>query len=291
VLSLVYAVKTLLAVKDLSKPMRLDRVLRDHFPGWGRHAVQRLIAANKVKVNGRQVWLASWEIQNGDQLEIAETPEGKPGVPQQFDDAWIIAVEEDLVAVNKPAGLLVAPAKWRSASNLLDLAIARFGPLILFHRLDRDTSGVIILTRPGPVNQYLNYAFKTHTVQKEYLAVVQAPNRLAAAGMIDTRLAAHPRHRDRMAVVKRGGKRAVTHYVVEDTAHDRQLVRLWPETGRTHQLRVQLAHLGAPILGDRLYGPPQLAGERLMLHAHRIILPAWQDFPERLFVAPAPSGF
>jgi 23S rRNA pseudouridine1911/1915/1917 synthase len=271
--------------------MRLDQVLRSHFPGWGRQTVQRLITGNKVKVNGRRVWLASWQIQNGDQVEVAETPADKPDATQRFDDAWIIAVEDDLVAVNKPAGLLVEPPKWRVANNLLDLAIARFGPLILFHRLDRDTSGVVILTRPGPVNQYLDHAFKAHTIQKEYLAVVHAPNQLAEAGVLDARLASHPSRRDKMTVVERGGQRAVTRYAVEKTARDRQWVRLWPETGRTHQLRVHLAHLGAPILGDRLYGPQPVAGDRLMLHAHQIVLPAWNGFSRRVFVAAAPSGF
>jgi 23S rRNA-/tRNA-specific pseudouridylate synthase len=141
------------------------------------------------------------------------------------------------------------------------------------------------------VNQYLDHAFKTHTVQKEYIAVVQAPNRLAEAGVIDVRLAVHPKRRDRMVVVERGGQRAVTRYVVEKTAQDRQWVRLWPETGRTHQLRVHLAHLAAPILGDILYGDQQVASDRLMLHAHQIILPACNDFPSRVFVAPAPAGF
>lgn len=278
-------------VAGLAKPTRLDRLLRNHFPQWGRQAVQRLITGGKVTVNGRTVWLASWEINNGDRVEISELPPGKPAAPDRFDDAWIIAETPELVAVNKPAGLLSEPTRWGTGVNLRDLAIDRFGPVVLFHRLDRDTSGVVLLTRPGPINQHLDRAFKSRAIEKEYLAVVRAPNRLAAAGIIDTRVAPDSTRRDKMRIVDRGGQRAVTRYAVEAEQKGRQLVRLWPATGRTHQLRIQLAHLGAPILGDRLYGPQPLFGERLLLHAYRISLPAAEEFPAYTFIAPLPTSF
>jgi len=277
-------------VKQLDKPTRLDRVLRDHFPDWGRQAVQGLIAANGVRVNGRAVWLASWQVQNGDRLEILQPPAAKPAPLTQFADVWLLAQTDALIVVNKPAGLLSESPALRDAANLLDLAKARFGELILFHRLDRDTSGVVLLTRPGPINQVLNRAFKEGLVHKEYLAVIAKPNRLATSGVIDVRLDTHPQRRDMMAVVQRGGKHAVTRYAIEEETKERQLVRLWPETGRTHQLRVHLAHLGAPILGDRLYGRVESA-ERLLLHAQRITLPAQAEFPTRTYEAPLPAGF
>lgn len=279
-----------IVVHNLAKPIRLDRVLRDRFPDWGRQAVQQLITAKGVRVNGRVVWLASWQVQNGDRIEIAQPPPAKPPPRTHFEDRWLIAQEDDLIVVNKPAGLLSESPSMRDAANLLDLAKARFGDLILFHRLDRDTSGVVLLTRPGPINQYLDRAFKAGLVQKEYLAVVAKPNQLAARGIIDARLDTHPQRRDLMTVVTRGGKAACTRYAVVGETADRQLVRLWPETGRTHQLRVHLAHLGAPILGDRLYGDAQSA-DRLLLHAHRITLPALDRFPERSYEAPLPAGF
>ncbi len=278
-------------VSKLDQPTRLDRCLRNHLPQVGRQAVQQLITAGKVKVNGRVVWLASWQVQNGDRVELAEAPPPKAPPPDHFADAWLIAEEVDLIAVNKPAGLLAEPTRWTQAANLLDLARARFGPIVLFHRLDRDTSGVILLTRPGPINQYLDQAFKQHTVQKEYLAVVAKPNRLAHSGVIEARLGPHPQRRDLMTVVERGGQRAVTQYEIAEESGNRQLVRLWPQTGRTHQLRVHLAALGAPILGDRLYGARPKEGERLLLHAARIALPAAEEFPERIYCAPVPDGF
>jgi len=282
---------TPITVQALSTPTRLDRFLREHFPQWGRQAVQRLIAARSVQVNGRAVWLASWEVQNGDRIEIADAPVAKTPPPTHFDDSWIIAETADLIAVNKPAGLLSEPTRWTQTDNLLDLAKVRFGEVVLFHRLDRDTSGVVLLTRPGPINKYLDSAFKNRTISKEYLAVVATPNRLASSGVITARLGSDPQRRDRMVVVARGGQHAVTRYAVQEEIDGKQLVRLWPETGRTHQLRVHLAYLGAPILGDRLYGPPPQADERLLLHAHRIELPAAGEFPARSFSAPLPEKF
>ncbi|MFN8491917.1 MAG: RluA family pseudouridine synthase [Caldilineaceae bacterium] len=278
-------------MSNLNQPTRLDRCLRNHLPQAGRQAVQQLITAGKVKLNGRVVWLASWQVQNGDRVELAETPPEKTPPPVQFADAWIIAEEADLIVINKPAGLLAEPTRWTQTANLLDLARARFGSIVLFHRLDRDTSGVILLTRPGPINQYLDQAFKNHTIQKEYLAVVAKPNRLARSGVIEARLGPHPQRRDLMTVVERGGQRAVTRYEIVEESGNRQLVRLWPETGRTHQLRVHLAHLGASILGDRLYGAPPKEGERLLLHAARIVLPAAEGFPARAYCAPLPDKF
>lgn len=283
--------KTKFIAKSLAKPTRLDRALRDQFPLWGRQAVQRLISAGKVKLNGRVARLSSWEVNNGDRLEITSPPAPKTPPPDKFDDAWVIAQEEDLIAINKPAGLLAGPKQFSPTSNLLDLAIARFGELILFHRLDRDTSGVVLLTRPGPINKYLDTAFKSHTILKEYVAVVKSPHRLPPSGIIDVRLGPDLARRDRMMVVPRGGQRAVTRYALECEANGRQRVRLWPQTGRTHQLRLHLAHLGSPILGDRLYGPQLTEPQRLLLHAERLELPATEEYPARSFVAPPPDGF
>lgn len=271
---------------------RLDRVLRDHFPEWGRQATQQLISAKQVRVSGKTVWLASWKVKNGDTIEVLTIPEAKPAPLQQFDQSWLLAGEADLIVVNKPAGLLSEAPRFRDSANLLDLAKRHFGDLILFHRLDRDTSGVVLLTRPGPINQYLAQAFKAGTIAKTYYAVVATPNQLQSSGTITARLNTDPQRRDKMTIVPRGGKHAVTDYRIIDTdkAQRRQLIELHPHTGRTHQLRVHLAHLGAPILGDRLYGDITSA-ERLLLHAQQLVLPAGDRYQERRFVAPLPEAF
>ena len=283
--------KAQFTVRGLQQPTRLDRAIRDRFPEWGRKAVQATITNKKVQVNGRSVWLCSWKVHNGDRIAIAAAPEAKAPPPAAFDDTWIIAEEPDLIAINKPAGLLTQATRWNQAGNLLSLAVDRFGPLTLFHRLDRDTSGVVILTRPGKINQYLDAAFKAGTVQKEYIAVVREGSKLELEGIINVRLKAHSTRRDMMEATHKGGKRAITRYQVTDERAGNQWLRLWPETGRTHQLRVHLAHMGAPVIGDRLYGDRDKTTPRLMLHAHKIVLPESDTFPMRTFTAPIPDEF
>lgn len=282
--------KRVVTVSGLAAPVRLDRFLRQLEPGWGRRAVEELIGGRHLKVNGRVVWLSSWEVDNGDRVELDMQPAHKPVPPAAFADEWLIAIDDCLIAVDKPAGLLSEPSRNPQATNLRDLARARFGPVTLFHRLDRDTSGVLVLTRTAAANRWLDELFRQRLMRKEYRAVVRAPNRLAASGVLHDRMGPDPRRRDRMAIVAQGGQHAITSYEVIATRPDRTWVRLWPDTGRTHQLRVQLAALGAPILGDRLYGDPA-AADRLMLHAHVLSLPPHPPHPPYEFTAPLPPGF
>jgi 23S rRNA pseudouridine1911/1915/1917 synthase len=277
-------------VAGLAAPARLDQVLRGRFPAWGRQAVQRLIGARRVQVNAKTVWLASWQVHNGDRVCIAEPPPPKPQPIAAWDDRWLLAEDEHVIVVDKPAGLLSEAPPYRAAPNLHALAQGRFGPLTLLHRLDRDTSGVMVLARTPEAARTLGAAWQSRAVAKEYVAIVAAPNRLEEAGRISARLAPHPQGRERMVVVEQGGQGAVTRYAVVAREAQRCFVRLWPETGRTHQLRVHLALLHAPILGDRLYGDPQTAS-RLLLHARQITLPALAGEGQRSYTAPLPPEF
>ena len=278
-------------VEGLDRSTRLDRVLGEHFPQCGRRAVQGLINAKKVKVNGRVVWLCSWQVENGDRIVLSKRPGSGKSPPPSFDPGWIMEDSGDIIAVNKPAGLLSHATRASRNGDLLTLLSRRFGKLFLFHRLDRDTSGIVLLTRGAAVNRHLDAAFKDKTVEKEYLALVSDPEGvLRERGVIDNRIGTHPKRRDMMAVVERGGRRAVTRYQVIGEADRRFLLRLRPETGRTHQLRVHMAHLGVPILGDSLYGEKGRA-KRLMLHACRLSLPAGDGFPARSYLAPPPEDF
>lgn len=281
-----------LKLSQLEKPQRLDQVLRHLFPQWGRKEIGRAISSKRVRVNGKVVWLASWEVANGDVIETEVPAQMKPVPLAKFDPNWLIADDGDIVAINKPAGLLAAPSRSANAVNLHDLAKAHFGELLLFHRLDRDTSGIILLTRPGKINKLLDAAFKTREVTKEYRAVVAWPHQLMESGVIEARLDVDPKRRDQMVVVEQGGQHAVTKYeLIPRSANQKhQHVKLWPETGRTHQLRVHLAHLGSPILGDRLYGQASSA-KRLMLHAHRLELPALGGQRAKVYEAKLPDLF
>ncbi|MCB0132069.1 MAG: RluA family pseudouridine synthase [Caldilineaceae bacterium] len=278
-------------LSGLPAPARLDRALRDAFPQWGRQAVQRLIAGRNVTVNGKQVWLASWQVKNGDRIEVFADPQTKSAPVARFDERWIVADEPHWLVVNKPAGLLSHRTRWANTPGLLELAHARGDELTLFHRLDRDTSGLVVLARTEAANRYLDQIFKARTVTKEYLAVVATPNQLAAQGEIRLPLAPDSKRRDKMQVVRTGGKWALTNYAVLGETDGRQLVRCWPISGRTHQLRVHLAALDAPIIGDRLYAQETRFSQRLMLHSWRLTLPAMAPWPQRLFTAPLPPEF
>lgn len=265
-------------------PIRLDKAIRRSFPDWGRRAVSQILQKRQVRVNGKTVWLGSWQVSPGDRIEISNPPEDKTNAPAKFKDRWLVADEGDLIVVSKPAGLLSQATRAGGSDNLLSLAQERFGErLHLFHRLDRDTSGLMLLTRPGPVNAYLDKAFKERKVVKEYVAVVASRGELEGSGEIRVFLARHDHRPDMMQVVARGGKFSFTRYQIEAETETGIHLRLFPDTGRTHQLRVQLAHLGAPIIGDRLYGGKFY--HRLLLHAERITLPAGDSFPPRTWIS------
>ena len=282
-------------LRNVDGTTRLDRALRAAFPDWGRQTVDRLIAGRDVTVNGKTVWLASWKVRNGDRIEVFADPTPKTPPPAAFDDAWIIADEAHWLVVDKPAGLLSHSTRWSDTPGLLELAQARFPQeaetLALFHRLDRDTSGLVLFSRTAAANRYLDQVFKARLVEKEYLAVVPAPNWLASSGEINLPLAPDPARRDKMRVVDKGGKWALTRYAVLGTRDGQQLVRCWPVTGRTHQLRVHLAALGAPIIGDRLYAGATDLRQRLMLHAHRLTLPKEEGWALQTYQAQLPSEF
>lgn len=265
---------------------RLDKAIRDQYPDWGRRAVSQLLQNRQVRVNGKTVWMGSWKVHPGDQIEISQPPSSKAAAWTKLDPKWVVADESDLIVICKPAGLLSQATRAGGQDNLLSMAQQFFGSEVrLFHRLDRDTSGLCLLTRTGPVNAYLDTAFKQHAVGKDYYALVAAPGRLEREGQLRLYLAEHDHRRDMMQVVEKGGQFSMTDYRLVRETGAGWLVWLRPHTGRTHQLRVHLAYMEAPIVGDRLYGGHPAA--RLMLHAERICLPEMGDFPAREWVCRA----
>ncbi len=265
---------------------RLDRAIRDSFPQWGRAAVDAAIATRRVRVNSRTVWMSSWKVEPGDRLSIHAPPDAKPSGPVEFDSRWLLADEGEYLVLDKPAGLRSEATRSSDTTpNLLSLLQAFAGSdLVLAHRLDRDTSGLILATRPGPVRSRLNKLFSEHSIQKRYVALVQTPNRFLPTGTIDCFVAPSPKRKDTMCVVDRGGKRAITDYRVLADSGGHHRLELAPRTGRMHQLRVQCAFLGGPILGDDIYGS---RGDAVRLHLHAEALMVPLDTP-RNYVSPTP---
>jgi 23S rRNA pseudouridine1911/1915/1917 synthase len=257
---------------------RIDVVLADAFPDLSRARIQRLIAGGHALLNG-ECARKSAAVVEGDTLELALPPRSHVSVrAEECPDLAILFEDQSVVAVDKPAGLAVHGAPGDTSPSVAQWMLARLGsgaggfdadhPGIV-HRLDKDTSGVLLLAKTPRAQSAVSAAFEARTVEKTYLAVTDAvPNRRRA--VIDAPIARHPGDRTRMAVV-RNGRTSRTGYEVLGEDHGRALILVHPETGRTHQIRVHLAAIHCPVTFDRVYGTE---GEgRQLLHAWRIRIP------------------
>ncbi len=200
--------------------------------------------------------------------------------------------DQTTLVVNKPAGLLSVPGRGTDKQDCLARRVADVFPdARIVHRLDMDTSGLMVFARGDEMQRWLSRQFAERRIGKRYLAVVHGRLNLPA-GEIDLPLAADWLNRPRQRVNVVHGKPALTrfHRVTYDQTHDRSTVLLWPETGRTHQLRVHMLAIGHPIVGDRLYSPAETRqdADRLMLHAEELILPRAGDAPPLRVHCPAP---
>jgi len=283
------------AVSGDEAGLRLDRWFQRHFPELSHGALQKLLRTGQVRLDGKRV-------ESKDRVEPGQTVRLPPGVtatpapkpkaaaPQlserdsQEIQSLVIHRDDWVIALNKPAGLAVQGGSGteRHVDGLLDGL--RFGfedrPRLV-HRLDKDTSGLLLIARTGQAAKRLSESFRDRETEKLYWAVVVGvPPR--AEGAIDLPLAKRPGARDRetMQVDHEEGQKALTHFKMLDRAGNRAaLLALWPRTGRTHQLRVHCAEIGCPILGDRKYGGAEALlaavadSRRLHLHARRLVLP------------------
>jgi 23S rRNA pseudouridine1911/1915/1917 synthase len=283
---------------------RLDGYLADRLPEFSRSRLQKLIEAGQVHLNGQVCTAKKVLVQLGDQITV-EIPAVQPLAVEAESIPLDILYEDDaLIILNKPAGLVVHPSAGHEAGTLVNALLAHCPTLPgingiqrpgIVHRLDKDTTGAIVIAKTDHAFQHLQAQFKTKTARRDYLAIVYgAPKQ--ESGTVDEPIGRHPVDRKKQAVVpeEKGGRHAVTHWQVKERLGNYCLMEFALETGRTHQIRVHSAFIGHPVVGDQTYSAGRSVGVNLpgqVLHAWRLRLvhPVTEEWLEA--IAPLPTPF
>lgn len=297
--------ETLLLKVETAEPERLDRWLTANIKQLSRNRIQKLIDWEYVHINDQLCTNKKEPVQVGDRIQVT-IPVARPLELTPEDIALDILYEDEhLVIINKPAGLVVHPAPGNMSGTLVNAVLAHCGEQLLgiggvqrpgiVHRLDKDTTGAIVVAKTDLAHSNLQAQMKAKTARREYLAVVYGAPK-ADRGTIDAALGRHPVDRKKNAVVPedRGGRHAVTHWQVEERMGNFSLLRFRLETGRTHQIRVHSAHIGMPVVGDPTYGSGRDVGVNLpgqALHAERLELRHPATGEPVVAIAPLPSHF
>ena len=295
--------------EPLQVGQRLDQMLAQALPAFSRSRLQSLLRAGCVRCGAIPVADPSRRVKPDERYTL-EVPPAAPAQPTaEAIPLEILFEDEHLIVVVKPAGLVVHPAPGHAEGTLVNALLAHCGGSLsgiggvqrpgIVHRLDREVSGVLVVAKHDRAHIGLSGQFTVHSVRRVYEGLVWGCPRLAH-GTVEAAIGRHGQDRLRQAVVRAGGKRAVTHWrrlATAGTTAARLELRL--ETGRTHQIRVHLAHLGHPLIGDRLYGrgrtPPALAREavsgldRILLHARELVFRHPITGQELGFTAPTPT--
>jgi 23S rRNA pseudouridine1911/1915/1917 synthase len=255
-----------------------------------------------VIVDGEPVRKPGLRLFGGEQIEVTIPPPVQTDLIPEPIPLDVVFENEDLLIVNKPAGMVVHPSWGHAGGTLVQAALAHAPDIEgvggelrpgVVHRLDKDTSGLIILAKRDAAHQALQRQFKDRKVDKVYLALVDGKPP-TPSGRIEAPIGRDPRHRQRMGIALPGkGREAVTSYRSVESFGEHTLLEVHPETGRTHQIRVHLAFLGCPVVGDTVYGRRKatLPVERQMLHAWRLTLALPGGCGERTFEAALPEDF
>jgi len=281
---------------------RADVFTSAQLPTLSRSRIKSLIAAGAVTIAGAAVKPAS-RLRAGDEV-VVELP--RPVVEPLVAESLpldVVFEDEDLLVINKPPGLTVHPGAGRAGGTLANALIARIPSMRgvgaadrpgIVHRLDRETSGLLVVAKRATVLDALQRAVAARDVSRRYLALVSGHVK-QDEGTIDAPIGRHPRHRTKMAVVS-GGRAAVTRYRVLERLAAATLIEASLVTGRTHQIRVHFAHLGHPVIGDQVYGgrrtrPGSLPVGRQILHAYRLAFRHPTTGAPMEFEAPLPEDF
>ena len=290
----------LLRASEESKNQRLDAFLASSLDGLTRSQAARLIESGEVAVNGKTAG-KSYKLAGGEDIAVTlPEPEPVETVPQDIP-LDVVYEDADVIVVNKPSGMVVHPAPGHPDGTLVNALLYHCAGTLsgvggalrpgIVHRIDRDTSGLIIAAKNDAAHQYLSAQLADHTLARTYECIVVGALR-EDRGTVDAPIARHPTGRKRMAVVA-GGREAVTHWEVIARYPGYTHVRCRLETGRTHQIRVHMAYIGHPILGDTVYGAkkevPGLTGQCLHAVGLRFLHPRTHEVVE--LSCPLPEEF
>ncbi len=277
--------------------VRLDKYVSEHCPEISRTQAQKLIGEGYITVND-SIARAGLKLNTGDRLTINIPPAESKTLQPESIPLTILYEDDDLLVIDKPSGLTVHPAPGHSAHTLVNAVLSHLSSLPdtsdwqrpgIVHRLDKDTSGVMLIAKSSTAYKNLTDQFRSRSVMKRYQVLVKG-HLSPAEGVIEAPLGRDPRHRQRMAVVEESkGREAKTEYSVIRYVGDYTLLEVRPETGRTHQIRVHLKAIGYPVAGDKVYGVKSPHLSRQFVHASLLgfRLPSTGDYVE--FTSPLPS--
>ncbi|MDW7728547.1 MAG: RluA family pseudouridine synthase [Bacillota bacterium] len=293
-----------LSVDEVWSGKRIDLFLAEQVDQLSRSRAQKLIENELVTVNGITCRDKNYRLQAGEMISyILPTPEEMVANPENIE-LDIIYEDKDLLVINKERGMVVHPAPGHTGGTLVNALLnhcddlSGIGGVIrpgIVHRLDKDTSGLLIVAKNDTAHNSLSDQLKDRTLRREYIALVCGRVK-SARGKIEAPIGRHPKDRKKMAVVS-GGREAVTRYRVIRNYDNYSLLRLKLETGRTHQIRVHMANLGYPVVGDPIYGPgsygdlPDQYTQPQALHAQKISFIHPRTGTNMEFTAPFPSAF
>jgi 23S rRNA pseudouridine1911/1915/1917 synthase len=279
--------------------LRLDRFLARELPGYSRSRIQQLVRAGFIRLN-RATTRPRHLVRSGDEIELTEPPLEKIEYQPEPIPLDILFEDSDLIVLNKPAGLVVHPGAGHREHTLVNALLGHCVMLSgiggkerpgIVHRLDKETSGCLVVAKNDATHRELSRQFAERTVEKVYLALVAGKLR-KAAGVIEEKIGRHPVHRQRMSVASSRGRPAKTEYRVLRSGAGASLIECRLHSGRTHQIRVHLHHLGHPVLGDKVYGArPAKNFPRQMLHASKIGFRHPVSGEWKIFEAPLPDDF
>jgi 23S rRNA pseudouridine1911/1915/1917 synthase len=291
--------KSQFVVSKEDAKLRLDRFLAKQLPKYSRSRLQQLIRAGFVRLNGVPT-RPRQSVRSGDEIELTEPPLEKIANQPEPIPLEILLEDNDLIVINKPAGLVVHPGAGHQQHTLVNALLSHYTTLSgiggkerpgIVHRLDKETSGCIVVAKNDSAHQDLSKQFAERTVEKVYLALVAGKLR-KVSGVIEEKIGRHPVHRQKMSATVLRGRAAKTEYRLVRSSDQASLVECRLHTGRTHQIRVHLHHLGHPVLGDKVYGS-RLAKEwpRQMLHAWKLGFDHPRIKEWKSFEAPLPQDF